>query len=60
MSVYMMTFALSGFSASAAGYLMDQVGGAATMLTQGLVLAVFVVLMATFNKGYRSIRDSIS
>jgi MFS family permease len=60
MSVYMMTFALSGFSASAAGYLMDQVGGAATMLAQGLVLAVFVVLIATFNKGYRSIRDSIS
>src|SRR5947209_3026085 len=60
MSVYMMTFALSGFSASAAGYLMDQVGGAATMLAQGLVLAVFVVLMATFNKGYRSIHDSIS
>lgn len=60
MSVYMMTFALSGFSASAAGYLMDRVGGAATMLSQGLVLAVFVVLMATFNKGYRSIRDSIT
>src|SRR5207237_9270905 len=60
MSGYIMTFALSGFSASAAGYLMDQVGGAATMLAQGLVLAVFVVLMATFNKGYRSIHDSIS
>jgi MFS family permease len=60
MSVYMMTFALSGFSASAAGYLMDQVGGAATMLSQGFVLAVFVVLMATFNQGYRSIRDSIT
>src|SRR5919199_1323661 len=60
MSVYMMTFALSGFSASAAGYLMDRVGGAATMLAQGLVLAVFVVLMATFNTGYRSIRNSIS
>lgn len=60
MSVYMMTFALSGFSASASGYLMDHVGGAVTMLSQGIVLAVFVVLMATLNKGYRSIRDSIS
>ena len=35
MSVYMMTFALSGFSASASGYLMDHVGGAVTMLLQG-------------------------
>src|SRR5712691_3102598 len=60
MSVYMMTFALSGFSASASGYLMDNVGGAVTMLLQGALLAVFVVLMATFNAGYRSIRDSIS
>jgi hypothetical protein len=30
------------------------------MLSQGLLLAVFVVLMATFNSGYRSIRNSIS
>jgi MFS family permease len=60
MSVYMMTFALSGFSASASGYLMDNVGGAVTMLLQGALLAVFVVLMAVFNSGYRSIRDSIS
>ena len=60
MSVYMMTFALSGFSASAAGYLMDNVGGAVTMLSQGMVLAVFVVLMATLNTGYRSIRNSVS
>jgi len=30
------------------------------MLAQGLLLAVFVVLMANFNKGYRSVRDSIS
>ena len=60
MSVYMMTFALSGFSASAAGYLMDNVGGAVTMLSQGLLLAIFVVLMAMFNQGYRNIRNSIS
>ena len=60
MSVYMMTFALSGFSASAAGYLMDNVGGAVTMLSQGLLLAIFVVLMAVFNQGYRSIHNSIS
>ena len=60
MSVYMMTFALSGFSASAAGYLMDNVGGAVTMLSQGLLLAIFVVLMAMFNQGYRSIHNSIS
>ncbi len=60
MSVYMMTFALSGFSASASGYMMDHVGGAVTMLLQGALLAVFVVLMATLNSGYRSIRDSIS
>jgi MFS family permease len=60
MSVYMMTFALSGFSASASGYMMDHVGGSLTMLLQGLVLAVFVVLMATLNTGYRSIRDTIS
>jgi hypothetical protein len=60
MSVYMMTFALSGFSASASGYVMDHLGGAVTMLSQGLLLAVFVVLMATFNSGYRSIRDSLS
>jgi uncharacterized membrane protein SpoIIM required for sporulation len=60
MSVYMMTFALSGFSASAAGYLMDNVGGAVTMLSQGIVLAVFVVLMAALNTGYRSIRNSVS
>jgi MFS family permease len=60
MSVYMMTFALSGFSASASGYLMDTFGGAVTMLGQGLVLAAFVVLMALFNSGYRSIRNSIA
>jgi len=60
MSVYMMTFALSGFSASASGYLMDNFGGAVTMLSQGLLLAAFVVLMALFNSGYRSIRNSIS
>jgi MFS family permease len=60
MSVYMMTFALSGFSASISGALMDRFGGAVTMLSQGALLAVFVVLMATLNKGYRSIRSSIS
>ena len=60
MSVYMMTFALSGFSASIAGYLMDTVGGALTMLSQGAILALFVVLMTNFNTGYRSIRNSLS
>jgi MFS family permease len=60
MSVYMMTFALSGFSASASGYLMDTLGGALTMLLQGSILAVFVVLMSTLNAGYRTIRDSIT
>ena len=60
MSVYMMTWALSGFSASISGVLMDNVGGAVTMLSQGLMLAVFVVLMATLNGGYRKIRNSIS
>jgi MFS family permease len=60
MAVYMMTFALSGFSASAAGFIMDRLGGAVTMLAQGVTLAVFVVLMATLNKGYRSIRNSIA
>jgi MFS family permease len=60
MSVYMMTFALSGFSASVSGALMDHFGGAVTMLSQGAMLAVFVVLMATFNSGYRSIRNSIA
>jgi branched-subunit amino acid ABC-type transport system permease component len=60
MSVYMMTWALSGFSASLSGVLMDHVGGAITMLSQGLILAVFVVLMATLNGGYRKIRNSIA
>jgi MFS family permease len=60
MSVYMMTFALSGFSASASGYVMDRFGGAVTMISQGLVLALFVVLMVRFNSGYRRIRNSIS
>ena len=60
MSVYMMTFALSGFSASISGALMDHVGGAVTMLAQGFMLAIFVLLMASFNSGYRSIRNSIS
>jgi MFS family permease len=60
MSVYMMTWALSGFSASLSGVLMDQFGGAVTMFAQGLLLAVFVVLMATFNGGYRKIRNSIA
>lgn len=60
MSVYMMTWALSGFSASISGALMDHVGGAVTMLSQGVLLAVFVVLMANFNRGYRKIRNSIS
>ncbi len=60
MSVYMMTWALSGFSASVSGVLMDQFGGAVTMLSQGSILAVFVVLMATLNGGYRKIRNSIS
>jgi len=60
MSVYMMTWALSGFSASISGVLMDQFGGAVTMLLQGAILAVFVVLMASFNGGYRKIRNSIT
>jgi MFS family permease len=60
MAVYMMTFAISGLSASVSGYLMDTFGGAVTMLAQGFVLAVFVVLMARFNAGYQSIRNSIS
>jgi MFS family permease len=60
MSVYMMTWALSGFSASISGVLMDQFGGAVTMLLQGGILAVFVVLMSNFNSGYRKIRNSIS
>jgi MFS family permease len=60
MSVYLMTWALSGFSASAAGYLMDHIGGALTMLLQGGMLAVFVVAMVSFNQGYRSIRNSIA
>jgi MFS family permease len=60
MSVYLMTWALSGFSASASGYLIDHVGGALTMLLQGGLLAVFVVAMVTFNQGYRSIRNSIA
>ena len=59
MSVYMMTWALSGFSASLSGVMMDHVGGAVTMLFQGLVLAVFVVCMATMNSGYKKIRNSI-
>ena len=59
MSVYMMTWALSGFSASLSGVMMDHVGGAVTMLSQGSVLAVFVVLMATMNRGYKLIRNSI-
>jgi hypothetical protein len=56
----MMTFALSGFSASLSGYMMDTVGGAETMIIQGAALAIFVVLMSKFNSGYRSIRDSIT
>jgi MFS family permease len=60
MSVYMMTWALSGFSASLSGVLMDQIGGAATMLLQGALLSIFVVLMSNFNGGYRKIRNSIS
>jgi MFS family permease len=60
MSVYMMTWALSGFSASLSGVVMDNFGGAVTMLSQGLILAVFVVLMASLNEGYRKIRDSIA
>jgi len=60
MSVYMMTWALSGFSASLSGILMDRFGGAVTMLSQGAILAVFVVLMATLNGGYRQLRNSIS
>jgi MFS family permease len=60
MSVYMMTWALSGFSASISGVLMDQFGGAVTMLLQGAILAVFVVLMSNFNGGYRKIRNSIA
>jgi MFS family permease len=60
MSVYMMTWALSGFSASLSGVLMDQFGGAVTMLLQGGILTVFVVLMSNFNAGYRRIRNSIA
>jgi MFS family permease len=60
MSVYMMTWALSGFSASLSGVLMDRFGGAITMFAQGLLLAVFVVLMSSFNGGYRKIRNSIA
>jgi hypothetical protein len=40
--------------------LMDNFGGAVTMILQGGLLAIFVVLMAGFNCGYKQIRDSIS
>jgi MFS family permease len=60
MSVYMMTWALSGFSASLSGVLMDNIGGALTMISQGALLAVFVVCMSTMNAGYRKIRNSIA
>jgi MFS family permease len=59
MAVYMMTWALAGFSASVSGFVMDNLGGAITMLLQGAVLFIFVVMMATSNQGYRKIRDSI-
>jgi hypothetical protein len=40
--------------------MMDTFGGGATMILQGAVLAIFVVLMANFSGGYRKIRDSIT
>jgi len=58
MSVYMMTFSLAPMGAFMAGWLIDHVGGAATMIGAGLTLSVFVVCMATLHPGYKKIRNT--
>jgi MFS family permease len=58
MSVYMMTFSLAPLGAFLAGWSIDHVGGAATMLCAGVTLSIFVVCMATLHPGYKEIRNS--
>ncbi|MBV9581569.1 MAG: MFS transporter [Chloroflexi bacterium] len=60
MSVYMMTFALGPLGGFMAGWSIDHIGGAATMLGAGITLSVFVVCMATLNPRYKKIRNSIT
>ncbi len=58
MSVYMMTFSLGPLGAFLAGWSIDHIGGAPTMISAGLLLSVFVVCMATLHPGYKMIRNS--
>lgn len=53
MAVYMMTWSLASLSAAPFGALMDRIGGPMTMMLIGGVLAVFVLMMALFHRGYR-------
>jgi MFS family permease len=58
MSVYMMTFSLAPLGAFLSGWSIDHVGGAATMMLAGGLLATFVVCMASFHPGYKKIRNT--
>lgn len=60
MAVYMMNMALVPISASFFGTLMDHFGGAPVMITAGLLVATFVVSMATCHPGYKKIRSIVT
>jgi MFS family permease len=53
MSIYMMTWSLAPLSSAPFGALMDHIGGPPTMIIIGGVLAVFVVVLASYHPGYR-------
>ena len=53
MSIYRMTWSLAPLSSAPFGAPMDHIGGPPTMIIIGGVLAVFVVVMASFHPGYR-------
>lgn len=53
MAAYMMTWSLSSLSSAPFGAVMDAIGGPLTMGLIGGTLALFVIGMATFHRGYR-------
>lgn len=57
MAAYMVTVSLSPVSSSAFGAAMDRFGGGPVMIVVGLVITVFVILMATLHPGYKKIRN---
>ncbi len=60
MAVYMMNMSLVPVSASFFGTMIDHYGGAPVMMTIGVLVALFVISMATLHPGYKKIRNFVT